>query len=50
MIRFTLAISQELNDWLEKQAKIQKRSKNKHVEFLLQELKEKQEMKSSKNE
>lgn len=37
MIRFTISISDELNSWLEEQARLNHRSKIKQVEHLLQE-------------
>ncbi len=43
MIRFTLVIPKELSDWLDLQAKIALRSKNKHIEHLLKVIKEEQE-------
>lgn len=43
MVRFTVSIPKELNDWLDLQAKIALRSKNKHVEHLLKLIKEEQE-------
>lgn len=40
MIRFTLILSSELNDWLKTQAKHYNRSKNQHIAFLLQAIRE----------
>lgn len=35
MVRFTIAVSNELNTWLEEQARLRLRSKNKQIEYLL---------------
>lgn len=35
MIRFTVQISDQLNIWLEEQAQLNHRSKNKQVEYIL---------------
>lgn len=40
MIRFTISISTELNEWLKAQAKYYNRSKNQHIAFLLQAIRE----------
>lgn len=45
MIRFTVIISEELNKWLEEQARLNLRSKAKQVEHLLNLLKQGQEAK-----
>ena len=40
MVRFTLSISDDLNDWLKDQADHYSRSKNQHIGFLLQSIRE----------
>lgn len=40
MIRFTISIPSELNDWLKTQAKHYNRSKSQHIAFLLQAIRE----------
>ena len=45
MVRFTLEISKELNDWLIEQASLNLRSKSKHIEHLLKSLMKTQEEK-----
>jgi len=45
MVRFTLEISKELNDWLIEQARLNLRSKSKHIEHLLKSLMKTQEEK-----
>jgi len=45
MVRFTLEISTELNDWLIEQARLNLRSKSKHIEHLLKVIKKNQEEK-----
>jgi hypothetical protein len=39
LTRFTLLICDELNIWLIEQAKLNHRSKNKHIEYLLERIK-----------
>ena len=43
MIKFTLTLVKELNDWLVEQARLNGRSKNKHIEHLLKQAKIKEE-------
>ena len=40
MIRFTLVISDDLNDWLKEQASKHNRSKNQHITHLLQSIRD----------
>jgi hypothetical protein len=47
MVRFTVAISEELNNWLTEHARLNSRSKNKHLEYLIKLAKQLQEKKAN---